>query len=244
MQGHTQHMALSRAGGEAGCGVLADTKPHRMQPPQVLSRSSRCCCELPLLGSSPGSQGPTAGRPQPCRGARRGWERVHPREECGLGGAAAPAQALAAQSPVNQQPPPSMAEKPQIQLFVKVSGGRLEVGDDVGWAGMLLAATPGSTPGWGGSATPAHPPVHLQVPRQVAGSLASSPAHCAAACPAGIGAQQGLLDWGITLPLPPYIHYRYPSCVRVHIWVKSGPLHTSPATAVPQCLHLHLLGPS
>lgn len=57
-----------------------------------------------------------------CRGARRGWERVHPEEECGLGGAVVSAGALRLQPAVHQQPPHSMAEKPQIQLFIKVRG--------------------------------------------------------------------------------------------------------------------------
>lgn len=101
-------------------GLAGDTKPppgHR----QELSQPAM----LPATqaGSSSGGRGPTAGRPRLRRGARRGWERVHPREECGLGGAAAPAPALTPQPPLRQQPPHSMAEKPQIQLFVKVRGG-------------------------------------------------------------------------------------------------------------------------
>lgn len=55
-------------------------------------------------------------------GARCGWERVHPEEECGLGGAVVSAGALGVQPAVHQQPPRSMAEKPQIQLFIKVRG--------------------------------------------------------------------------------------------------------------------------
>lgn len=58
----------------------------------------------------------------PCHGARRGWERVHPEEECGLGGAVVSAGALRVQPAVHQQLPHSMAEKPQIQLFIKVRG--------------------------------------------------------------------------------------------------------------------------
>uniref|UniRef100_A0A8C3GRY5 Chloride intracellular channel protein 3 n=1 Tax=Corvus moneduloides TaxID=1196302 RepID=A0A8C3GRY5_CORMO len=64
-----------------------------------------------------------------CCGARCGWERVHPEEECGLGGAVVSAGALRVQPAVQQQPPRSMAEKPQIQLFIKAS----EDGESVGY---------------------------------------------------------------------------------------------------------------
>lgn len=67
--------------------------------------------------------GPHDGVSHLCHGARRGWERVHPEEECGLGGAVVSAGALRMQPAVQQQPPRSMAEKPQIQLFIKVRGG-------------------------------------------------------------------------------------------------------------------------
>lgn len=57
-----------------------------------------------------------------CHGARCGCERVHPEEECGLGGAVVSAGALRVQPAVHQQLRHSMAEKPQIQLFIKVRG--------------------------------------------------------------------------------------------------------------------------
>ncbi|XP_074701980.1 chloride intracellular channel protein 3 [Strix aluco] len=107
--GHGQR----RQGAQAGAAAAGD--------------AVSCPC-WPGAGSSSGGRGPTAGRPRLHRGARRGWERVHPGEECGLGGAAAPARVLAPQPPLSRQPPPSMAEKPQIQLFVKAS----EDGESVG----------------------------------------------------------------------------------------------------------------
>uniref|UniRef100_A0A8C3JTU9 Chloride intracellular channel protein 3 n=1 Tax=Calidris pygmaea TaxID=425635 RepID=A0A8C3JTU9_9CHAR len=51
-----------------------------------------------------------------------------PGRNVGLGGATAPAPAPTPQPPLCRQPPPSMAEKPQIQLFVKAS----EDGESVG----------------------------------------------------------------------------------------------------------------
>lgn len=88
----------------------------------------------------------------PCCGARRGRERVHPEEECGLGGAVVSAGALGVQPAVHQQPPPSMAEKPQIQLFIKVRGVLRSVPQASGqpWQ-PSLAALQGR--GW---AAPAH----------------------------------------------------------------------------------------
>ncbi|XP_058709372.1 chloride intracellular channel protein 3 isoform X1 [Poecile atricapillus] len=65
-----------------------------------------------------------------CRGARHGWVWVHPEQECGLGGAVVSAGALRVQPSVQQEQEQthSMAEKPQIQLFIKAS----EDGESVG----------------------------------------------------------------------------------------------------------------
>lgn len=73
---------------------------------------------------------------------------------------------LTAPPPLSQEPPPSMAEKPQIQLFVKVRGFRGTWSAPGWWAPL---AGPQALLGWLGCAASAHSSIHV-VPWTAAGS--------------------------------------------------------------------------